>query len=201
MMVLSSFVKGRVSLLAPLLRSDAQGDILALLYLNPDVEFSIAELSRRTGAQLATIHREVIRLVESGIATDRHVGQARLIHANPDHPLAAPLAELVLLSYGPKAVLGPLVADLPGVRDAFIYGSWAARYNGQPGPAPRDVDVLIVGTTSQADLMTLGRTAEERLRREVNPTRVSPADWDAGTAPFVATVKAGPLVRIGGEAQ
>lgn len=183
-------------MLAPLLRSNAQGDILALLFMNPDDEFSISDIQRRVGAQLATVHREVGRLVDAEIARDRQAGRARLVRANMAHELAPPLAELLLRSYGPRVVLEPLVAALQGVREAFIYGSWAARYSGEPGPTPRDVDVLIVGTTPRDQLMMLGRAAQERLRREVNPTRVSPAEWDTGTSPFVATVKAGPLVRL-----
>ncbi len=55
------------------------------------------------------------------------------------------LAALMAVTFGPAPVLRELLAGVPGVPEAWIYGSWAARYAEQPGPAPKDVDVLIVG--------------------------------------------------------
>jgi len=43
----------------PFLRSDVQGDVLALLLLAPDDEFSIADVQRRTSTAPAVAHREV----------------------------------------------------------------------------------------------------------------------------------------------
>lgn len=189
-------MKPSVPLLAPLLRSDAQGDILALLFLNPGDEFTIAQVAKRTHALLATVHREITRFIDTGIAADRYLGRAHLVRANTTHPLAGPLTELLLLSYGPRTVLEPLVADLPGVKEAYIYGSWAARYVGEPGPAPRDIDVLVVGSTPQSELFRVGEEARQRLGREVNLTRVSPQEWAAPTGPFAATLRTRPLVAL-----
>lgn len=189
-------MKGSVPVLTPLLRSNAQGDILATLFLNPKEEFSLSDLVRRVGAFPSTVHREIERLVDSGIVRDRTVGRSRMVRANLDHELANSLTQMLVLSYGPRTVLEPLIQDLPDVRDAFIYGSWAARYRGEPGPAPEDVDVLIVGSTPRDRLAEIGRLAQERLRREVSVTRVSPAEWDAEDTPFVTTVKSRPLVAL-----
>lgn len=189
-------MKATVPALAPLLRSDAQGDLLAELFLNPDDEFSLSDLTRIVGAHLATVHREIDRLVVAGLLHDHRVGRARMVRANIDHELAKPLAELLLLSYGPRVVLRPLVHALEGAADAYIYGSWARRYVGEAGPAPRDIDVLIVGTASRTDLARLGRAAQERLRKEVNVTRVSVEDWREGRSPFVQTLRRGPLLKL-----
>jgi hypothetical protein len=43
---------------------------------------------------------------------------------------------LLALIHGPTALLGHLLADLPGVEQASVYGSWAARYLGEAGPIP-----------------------------------------------------------------
>ena len=189
-------MKDMVPALTPLLRSNTQGELLATLFLSPDEEFSLSDLARRVGAFPSTVHREIGRWSESGIVRDRMVGRSRMVRANPDHELAGSLAELLLLSYGPRAVLEPLVQELPGVRDAFIYGSWAARYRGQAGPAPQDIDVLVIGSTPRNQLAELGRIAQERLRKEVNVTRISADDWDAEVKPFVTTVKSRPLVPL-----
>ncbi len=53
--------------LLPFLRSQVQGDLLALVYLNPDQEYSITEAAHRIGASVKAVHQEVTRLVEAGL--------------------------------------------------------------------------------------------------------------------------------------
>ena len=48
------------SALTPFVRSDTVGAILAETMLTPDQEFTLAELSRRTGGSAPTVHREVV---------------------------------------------------------------------------------------------------------------------------------------------
>jgi len=84
------------------------------------------------------------------------------------------------------------------VNQAYIYGSWAARYLSEPGPVPQDVDVLAVGTASDDDLYEAARKAEVRLRREVNISGVSPQYWEAPDPAdsFMRHVKERPLVKL-----
>jgi DNA-binding transcriptional ArsR family regulator len=182
--------------LAPLLRSDAQGELLALLLLHPEAEYTLTEIARRIGVSLPTVHAEVARLVVAGLVTDRRVGQARLVRAATGHVLFRPLVELLELTYGPTAVLPDVLAGVAGVREAYVYGSWAARRLGEPGDSPRDLDVVVVGSTPRDVLVELGERAGRRLHREVNITRVSPEVWDAGDDPFVRTLKLRPLVPL-----
>ena len=182
--------------LAPLLRTDLQGDLLTALFLHPDEEFSLSDLARRLEAGLTTVHTEVERLAEAGLLTERRVGRARLVRANRDHPLTPSLTELLTLTYGPSAVLPSLLAGLRGLRRAYIYGSWAARRLGEPGPFPADVDVLVVGTVSSRAAAKVQATATEALRREVNLTVVDDEEWAEPTAGFTRTVKSGALVDV-----
>ena len=185
-----------VPVLSPLLRSDAQGELLALLFLLPGEEFSLSEIARRVGVSLPTVHSEVGRLVAAGLLVERRLGQARLVRANAEHVLARPLTELLELTYGPVAVLPEVLAGLDDVREAYVYGSWAARRLGEQGPAPRDLDVVVIGSPTRAQLAEASLVAGRRLHREVNITRIAPAVWDAGDDPFVRTLTSRPLVRL-----
>lgn len=182
--------------LLPLLRSRIQGDLLALLYLNPEQEYSITEMAQRIGASVKAVHQEVSRLVESGLLADRRVGTSRLVRSVQDSLLTRPLTDLLAVTYGPLPVLTRSLTGLKGVDRAFIYGSWAARYNGEPGPVPADVDVLVIGEADPDDLDERARAAEAVLRREVNLRRVRPGTWDKQEDPFVTTVRARPLVEL-----
>jgi hypothetical protein len=182
--------------LTPFLRSNAQGDILALVLLNPDEEFTLSDIAREVDALPATVHREVERLVASTTFLDRTVGRSRLIRANPEYELAAPLTEIIIMTYGPRAILPSLLSPLEGIREARIYGSWAARYSGESGPPPRDIDVVVIGSASRSALAEFARQAGAMLRREVNVTRVAPAEWDAADSSFLKTLMSRPLVKL-----
>src|SRR5262245_38254227 len=144
-------VQGRSQLL-PLLRSPLVGELLAWIYLHPEDAASVTDLARRFGVSQSTVSREADRLVEGGLAIEERRGNLRLLRANQDTPLARPLTDLLALTYGPISILGDLLANVDGVDDAYIYGSWAARYQGEPGPVPHDVDVLVVGRADDDDL-------------------------------------------------
>ncbi|MCU7726437.1 MarR family transcriptional regulator [Actinoplanes sp. KI2] len=184
------------SRLLPLLRSPLVGELLAWLFLHPEESYSVTELAGRLQASQSTVSREVDRLAESELVREERRGNLRLLRANPDNPLARPLGELLALTYGPAAVLGELLAAVDGIDEAYVYGSWAARYAGEEGPPPRDIDVLIVGTADEDDLNDAARAAEGQLGREVNIHRVSARAWQAGNDPFLTSVRARPLYPI-----
>jgi len=189
-------VKSVVPRLSPLLRSDTQGELLALLYLHPGQEYSLSDIARRLKASLSTVHTEINRLSTAGWLKQRRVGQTRLVRADTDQALARPLTEILELTYGPTAILPDVLATLPGIQEAHIYGSWAARRLGEPGDPPRDIDVAIVGTTARNLLLHAGERASLLLHREVNLTRIPPDVWEAGQDPFVKTLTSRPLVPI-----
>lgn len=184
--------------LLPLLRSQVQGDLLALTHLHPDREYSLTEAASHIGASVKAVQHEASRLVAAGLLADRRVGKARLIRIGPPSPLSGPLTELLIVTYGPLPVLSDLLADAAGIDRAFIYGSWAARYQGEEGPPPHDVDVLVIGTAGREQLDDLALEAEATLGRPVSIRRVSRKVWDeppAGDA-FLASVRARPLVEL-----
>ncbi|MEA5358508.1 ArsR family transcriptional regulator [Amycolatopsis sp., V23-08] len=188
--------------LLPLLRSRMQGELLALVLLHPDREYSLTELAEATGVTPTAVLREVERLTGGGILEDRRVGRSRLVKARTDTPLYQPLSDLMAVTFGPMPLLAEALSGLAGVREAYIYGSWAARYNGEPGPPPGDVDVLVVGSPDPDALFDSAEQVSRRLGREVNVHRVSPESWAASTTdPFLTSVRERPLVKLSQEAR
>jgi DNA-binding transcriptional ArsR family regulator len=185
------------SQLLPLLRSPLLGELLAWIYLHPDEASSVTDLANRFKTSQSTISREADRLAATGLIREERRGNLRLLQANLDTPLARPLTELLTLTYGPASVLGDVLAAIDGVDEAYIYGSWAARYAGEPGPTPRDVDVLVVGDADDDDIFDAARAAERKLGREVNIHRVPAKTWRGfGEDPFLTSVRSRPLVSI-----
>jgi hypothetical protein len=167
--------------LLPLLRSRLQAELLTLVFLSPGREWTLTELARRAGSSVATAQREVARAEQTGVVTSRRVGNTRVVTAAAS-PLSEPLTELLLRSFGPRQVVAEEFADLPGIDRAFLFGSWAARYVGQPGRAPADIDVRVIGAPDRDDLDDAAQRASARVAREVNMSHgVTPAR--TGTRP------------------
>ncbi len=185
------------SSLLPLLRSQIQRDLLALLYLHPDREYSLTEAAGLIDASVKAVHTEASRLVAAGFLRDSRRGNVRLLRAATNTPLFRPLTDLLAVTYGPLPVLTDLLSDVEGVDRAFIYGSWAARHEGEAGPIPEDVDVLVVGSADRDVLDEVARAAEQRLGRPVNIRRVRARVWSAGEPDaFVTSVRQRPLVEL-----
>lgn len=185
------------SQLTPFVRSDAVGAILAESLGHPDREFSLAELGRRTGVSGPVVHREVGRLVESGILRDRHEGRNRLVRADVGHPLFGPMREIIDVTYGPVPLLREQFDGVEGVERVLIYGSWAARRAGEAGLFPNDIDVLVLGSAPRRVLTAVASEAGKRLDVPVNVTRLSVDEWEADDpTPFVSTLRSRPTLDV-----
>jgi DNA-binding transcriptional ArsR family regulator len=170
--------------------------LLAELLLRPGQSRSVTELARIAGAPQSVISKEVARLVKAHVLTSQQVGRTRLIRANTEYRLADPLTQILAATFGPEPVMARLLANIGEIDQAFIFGSWAARFTGTPGRPPGDVDVLVVGNADRAALNETAARAERELGLPVQIKRVSCAAWEAASEPFVQTVKEGPLVPL-----
>jgi DNA-binding transcriptional ArsR family regulator len=189
-------MKSSAPLLSPILRSDTQGRMLAALMRDAEKEITLTELAAQCDVAVPTILRDVDRLVDGGYVTARRVGRNRLVRINIEHPIYASLWNVVMFGYGPAAVLPGLLSGIPGIENAYIYGSWAARFLGESGESPRDIDVLIVGGSEYGDLYEVAHKASALVGREVNINVITPQRWADQKDGFVTTVKNRPLLEL-----
>jgi predicted nucleotidyltransferase len=183
--------------LLPIFRTRAQGEILALVLQDPDQEWTVSDLARATEVPLTTAQSEITRLESGALLSSRKVGRTRLVRANKANPATAPLAQVVLLTFGPRPVIADAFANL-GAQRVIIFGSWAARLLGEPGPAPSDLDVLVVGDgISRTALYAAAESAQARLKRQVNPILRSTGAWaEPGKDPLIDEILRRPRVDV-----
>jgi predicted nucleotidyltransferase len=181
--------------LLPLLRSRLQAEVLTLAMLNPGREWTLTDLASRVGASVSTVQREITRAEQAGIVSSRRLGNVRLVKA-AHSPLTASLTELLLRSFGPRQVLAEELQSIEGIDAAYLFGSWAARYEGEAGRPPADIDVLVIGAPDRDELDDAAQRAEGRLAREVNVTVRSPLWLREGSDGFHADVTRRPLVPV-----
>jgi predicted nucleotidyltransferase len=183
--------------LLPLFRSSGQARLLAELFALPEGEgLTLAALGRAAGLAPSRVHREVESLESAGLVKSERVGTARLVRPDAESPYYPELRSLLLKAFGPAVVLEPLLSEVPGVEEASLFGSWASRYLGEPGLAPGDIDLLVVGEVDPGDVYRACRRAEDVLGRPVNPTILSRQEWTDRESGFVRAVQEGPRLPL-----
>ena len=166
-------IRSDAPVLAPRSGFRTQGDLLAMVLLHPDQEWTVSDLARQLGIALTTAQSEVGRLAGGGVLATRKVGRSRVVRANLSSPSVPPLTQLTLVTFGPQTVVGDEFAGLDADR-VVVFGSWAARYHGEKGDLPADIDVLVVGDgIDRVDLYDAPERAEARLRMPVKPRYAS----------------------------
>jgi Winged helix-turn-helix DNA-binding len=193
----------------PLFRSDQQHTLLCMLFVlsREGESFTQTQLAERTGISLSTVSREIRRLETSEIVIVKAIGKARLVQANWISPMAHPLRMMLTQTCGPLCELQALYT-IAGVAGVMLFGSWAQRYNGTPGPYPNDVDVLVIGDNlTQVDeyAVQLGCSRAARTLQsmtggpqlDINPSFTTGAAWNtAQPGTFLHNVIHGPLVKV-----
>ncbi len=181
--------------LAPIFRSDLQARLL-LHVLTATEPTTVAKLAAALGAPPATVFREARRLLDAGLLRGDRVGRTIRLEAAGDNPATAPLRQLLIVTVGPAHILEHALADVEGIEHAYVHGSWAARYHGEPGGSPGDIDLLIVGQPRRGAVDTALDGIETRLGREVNVTYVTLQRWHDRADPFIDEVRSRPLVEL-----
>ncbi|RKS70771.1 hypothetical protein BZB76_5250 [Actinomadura pelletieri DSM 43383] len=180
----------------PIFRSRLQGELLARLLLGPEREMSMLDLAVMLHTDLASVMREAEPLARAGILALRRTLAGRLVRRNVDSPLYEPLAHLLMLTFGPAAVVAEEFGRLPAVRRIYLFGAWADRYEHPSGPHPVDVDVLVIGHLPPDTAFDAAQESAARLALPVHPVVRTPSQWRDDTDPFLREIRNGPVVAV-----
>jgi DNA-binding transcriptional ArsR family regulator len=156
-----------------LLPKTRQG-ILAATLMRPERAWYVSELARRMGVPSSSLQRELKDLTDAGILKTHRQGRMVYYQANTGSPLFADLRGLLLRTAGLADVLADALKPLAArLRVAFVYGSVASGDE----QSDSDVDLMVVGTVSPAELSVSLRQARDLLGREINPTLYRPTEF------------------------
>ncbi|MEO8379671.1 MAG: nucleotidyltransferase domain-containing protein [Acidobacteriota bacterium] len=190
----------RTTGLADALFTATQRRVLGLLFGHADRSFIQQDLIEQAGGGSGAIRRELARLVESGLVTTTAVGKQKHFQANRAAPIFHELRGIVLktvaLTDPLRAALRPLAKRIDL---ALVYGSVARGED----RAQSDIDVLVVADDLPLEtLFARLAPAEKTLRRTINPTVYTRADFEKRRRsgnPFLKKVLGGEQIILLGE--
>jgi uncharacterized protein len=177
-----------------------RGAILALLYGHADEAFYFRQLVRHVGGGHGAVQREVKELADAGIITRKTLGNQVYYQANLDSPLFSELKSLVAKTVGVHDVLrSALLRLLPRIKSAFVFGS-VARFGER---SDSDLDLMVIGDVSFAEVVECLSSTQKTLGREVNPSVYSLSDFlskkASGNHFLMSVLAREKLFVIGGE--
>ena len=185
--------------ISPSLFGKTRQALLALLYTRPDEEHLQESLIQLAGLGRGAVQRELEFLARAGVVRRMVRGRQVYFQANADSPIYAELRGLVVKTVGAADVLRGALAPLSGrIRVAFVYGSVAAGAEHRAS----DVDVMVIGEASFAEVSEALAGAQETIGREVNPSVYAAADFRAKLAAghhFLCSVAGGEKLFLIGD--
>ncbi|MGP8251362.1 MAG: nucleotidyltransferase domain-containing protein [Terracidiphilus sp.] len=153
-----------------------RASVLSSVLLEPERWWFLSELARHLGVRPSSLQRELDSLVETGILARREDGRRVYFKANTSSPVFKDLRGLVEKTAGIVPAFSNALETFGNrIELALLYGSLA---RGEEHSAS-DVDLLIVGSVKQIDLVPMLRKLEDRFGREVNATLYSPQEFRA----------------------
>jgi len=172
--------------------------ILVKLLMDLERSYYLRELAGELGLPYSMVHKEVGNLVGLGILTEEKRGKVNLVAVNRGLPYLAELKALIAKTAGVGNVLRDALEDLKGVEYAIVYGSFASGEE----TASSDIDLLIVGSVDEEEVLRAVAECERRLGREVNYMLWSRKELlsRAGSGHhLVADIAARPVIMVVGD--
>jgi len=173
--------------------------VLGLLYSRTDEAFYLRHIERLAGVGLGPLQRELKQLTNAGILNRSMRGQNVYYQANPDCPIFDELKNLVIKTVGVGDVIRTAFLQLnESINIVLLYGSIARGEERRES----DVDILVVGNVTFAEIASILSPIQQQLDREINPTVYSVGEFKnklLGENHFLKSVLNGPKIFLIGD--
>lgn len=161
-------------MLASILLGSYRRRALGLLLLHPEQSYHVREISRLTDTSVGTLHKELTRLAQAGLLLRKEIGNQVHYAANTQCPIFPELQGLLRKTSGVADIVREALDEISGkITLSLIFGS-VARGEERAGS---DVDVLVIGSASFAEVVKALHPAQSMLQREINPVVYSSGEF------------------------
>lgn len=172
------------------LRSKITKEVLTDMFLRSSDSFYVNELARKHGWDSGNATRKLRELESEGILKSETRGRERYYSLNRFYPLLEEYRQIVFKTLGVESSLKALLKEVPGIKKAYIYGSYAK----DKMDSQSDIDVLVVGEHRMLDLQIRIAQIQKKLSRDLNVTSLSSKEYETKkkTNPFIRKIEKGP---------
>jgi len=177
------------------LKSTVTIKLLTYFFLNPKESLYVNELSTKFGLDKRNLVKKLKELESEGILRSQARGNLKLYAINQKYSLYKEYKKIVGKTLGLEANLKELLLTIKGVRQAYIYGSYAANNLN----AHSDIDLLVIGSHSIVELQRAVSKLQREIDREINTVNMGESEFrkrKKSRDPFLSNVLSGKNIRI-----
>jgi len=148
--------------------------VLSLLLSHADEAYYLRQIARSVGGGIGSLQRELNKLAQAGIILRMVRGKQVYYQANSQCPVFPELKSLIVKTTGVTEVIKSALTSLTNhIKVAFIYGSVARMQERKKS----DVDLMIIGDVTFAEVVSALDQAQQHIGREINPTVYPPSEF------------------------
>ena len=175
-------------------RSGITKKVLGYFFLHEGERLYINEMARCFDLDSGNLTRKLKELEGQGILKSELQGMERYFTLNRDFPLYKEYKSIVLKSVGIEEALRKALGRIPGLKEAFVFGSYASGQMDEHS----DIDLLIVAEAGAVEVQKALSSVEQTSGRDINPVILSPEEYrrKRTSDPFIKTIEQGKKVRV-----
>jgi len=133
----------------------------------------VNELARVLGVDAGNLSRKLKELENEGIIVSEFSGNQRYYFLNQKYPFLQEMKKIYQAKYGLKEQLAKVLKKLPGLRQAYLFGSYAKGNFGRES----DIDLLLIGQHSALQAKKMILPLQRELNREFNIVDFTEAEF------------------------
>jgi len=137
---------------------------LGWFYTHTDESFFVRQLATILNEDSTNLSRELSYLEKTSILSSERKGNLKLFKANLQCPFYSEMKGLVQKTVGVFGEIKSALGTLPGIKYAFIFGSYA---KGEEN-AQSDIDLIVVGDVDIDSIDERMTGLEKKLGRSIN---------------------------------
>lgn len=143
---------------------NGKGEILKLMFLNPDKKYYLAEISKILGKNSSAYQKHIEGFIQDGFFCNERIGNMRFFWLNKNYQLYNEIKNIISKTIGVEAQLKTLLKKIDSVEIAFIFGSFATdKFNSNS-----DIDLFIIGEENQNAIIEHITKLETEISRNIN---------------------------------
>lgn len=155
------------------LKSAITKKILNYFFVNPQESLYVNELSRKLALDKRNLVKKIKELELEGILAHEVRGNLKLYSINTRYPLYQEFRKIIMATVGVEEQLRNLLKSIDGIKEAYIYGSYAKNTM----DTHSDIDVLVVGSAGVVTIQKRISKLQRDIDREISMTVMTQVDF------------------------
>jgi len=172
--------------------SKIERDLLTYFFLHVTEEHHLHAIARLIDADPANLDKKLKALTKQGLFKVKQRGNQSLYSLNQTFFLFNEYKGIVNKTYGIEHLIRQALQGIPGIKKAFIFGSYAKGTFDQFS----DIDLLVVGDHDSLTLSAAMSKIERGMGREISIVEIDTKEFAKPKKPFINQILSEKMIEL-----